>query len=159
MAEAGGSSIVSLSLSSKRSKALVPVIYNWLSWSWWLGPGLPRCQWEIREIMVGLRYVHPPCLIHVLMDKYWPKDNLVVQWGSQDNYEIVRKVGRGKYSEVSSFPLQQVVYKLTDRYLSQSIYRPERNVLSKSLIQSRRRRSRGRSRFYRILLGDLMLLD
>ena len=29
------------------------------------------------------------------------KDNLQVQWGSQDHYEIVRKVGRGKYSEVS----------------------------------------------------------
>ena len=29
----------------------------------------------------------------------WP-DNLQVQWGSQDHYEIVRKVGRGKYSEV-----------------------------------------------------------
>jgi len=28
-------------------------------------------------------------------------DNLQVQWGSQDHYEIVRKVGRGKYSEVS----------------------------------------------------------
>ncbi|KAG6815858.1 hypothetical protein H0H87_010714 [Tephrocybe sp. NHM501043] len=28
-------------------------------------------------------------------------DNLQVQWGSQDQYEIVRKVGRGKYSEVS----------------------------------------------------------
>ena len=27
-------------------------------------------------------------------------DNLQVQWGSQDHYEIVRKVGRGKYSEV-----------------------------------------------------------
>jgi hypothetical protein len=27
-------------------------------------------------------------------------DNLVVGWGVQDNYEIVRKVGRGKYSEV-----------------------------------------------------------
>ncbi|THH12933.1 hypothetical protein EW146_g7228 [Bondarzewia mesenterica] len=26
-------------------------------------------------------------------------DNLQVQWGSQDHYEIVRKVGRGKYSE------------------------------------------------------------
>ncbi len=24
-------------------------------------------------------------------------DNLQVQWGSQDHYEIVRKVGRGKY--------------------------------------------------------------
>lgn len=27
-------------------------------------------------------------------------DNLQVQWGAQDHYEIVRKVGRGKYSEV-----------------------------------------------------------
>ncbi|KNE69219.1 CMGC/CK2 protein kinase [Allomyces macrogynus ATCC 38327] len=31
---------------------------------------------------------------------YWDYDNLSVQWGSPDNYEIVRKVGRGKYSEV-----------------------------------------------------------
>ena len=30
-------------------------------------------------------------------------DNLQVQWGSQDHYEIVRKVGRGKYSEVAYF--------------------------------------------------------
>ena len=30
-------------------------------------------------------------------------DNLQVQWGSQDHYEIVRKVGRGKYSEVRDF--------------------------------------------------------
>ncbi|KAI9136705.1 kinase-like domain-containing protein [Paraphysoderma sedebokerense] len=32
--------------------------------------------------------------------EYWDYDNLTVQWGSQDDYEIVRKVGRGKYSEV-----------------------------------------------------------
>ncbi|KAI9025687.1 kinase-like domain-containing protein [Hyaloraphidium curvatum] len=31
---------------------------------------------------------------------YWDYDNMVIQWGGQDNYEIVRKVGRGKYSEV-----------------------------------------------------------
>lgn len=30
-------------------------------------------------------------------------DNLQVQWGMQDHYEIVRKVGRGKYSEVRTF--------------------------------------------------------
>lgn len=29
-------------------------------------------------------------------------DTLQVQWGQQDHYEIVRKVGRGKYSEVCS---------------------------------------------------------
>ena len=32
-------------------------------------------------------------------------DNLQVQWGSQDHYEIVRKVGRGKYSEVSTISI------------------------------------------------------
>src|SRR4051812_48701977 len=32
--------------------------------------------------------------------EYWDYDTLQVQWGVQDNYEIVRKVGRGKYSEV-----------------------------------------------------------
>ncbi|KAI9187967.1 Casein kinase II subunit alpha [Blastocladiella emersonii ATCC 22665] len=31
---------------------------------------------------------------------YWDYDNLVVEWGLPDKYEIVRKVGRGKYSEV-----------------------------------------------------------
>ncbi|CAO3639688.1 unnamed protein product [Cunninghamella blakesleeana] len=31
---------------------------------------------------------------------YYEYDNLVVKWGIQDNYEICRKVGRGKYSEV-----------------------------------------------------------
>ncbi|OBZ79038.1 Casein kinase II subunit alpha [Grifola frondosa] len=30
---------------------------------------------------------------------WYEYDNLQVQWGSQDHYEIVRKVGRGKYSE------------------------------------------------------------
>lgn len=39
-------------------------------------------------------------------------DNLQVQWGSQDHYEIVRKVGRGKYSEVSAtFRLGKVTEK------------------------------------------------
>jgi casein kinase II subunit alpha len=27
-------------------------------------------------------------------------ENCVIEWGDQDNYEVVRKVGRGKYSEV-----------------------------------------------------------
>ncbi|KAH9573645.1 hypothetical protein CY35_01G011300 [Sphagnum magellanicum] len=31
---------------------------------------------------------------------YWDYDSLTVQWGDQDDYEVVRKVGRGKYSEV-----------------------------------------------------------
>jgi len=31
---------------------------------------------------------------------YWDYESLEVKWGSQDDYEVVRKVGRGKYSEV-----------------------------------------------------------
>ncbi|KAI8814080.1 putative casein kinase [Cladochytrium replicatum] len=31
---------------------------------------------------------------------YWDYENMVIEWGDQVNYEITRKVGRGKYSEV-----------------------------------------------------------
>jgi len=32
--------------------------------------------------------------------EYWNYEALNVQWGDQDDYEVIRKVGRGKYSEV-----------------------------------------------------------
>jgi len=32
--------------------------------------------------------------------EYWNYEALNVQWGDQDDYEVMRKVGRGKYSEV-----------------------------------------------------------
>nr|GMC57661.1 casein kinase II subunit alpha-2 [Ipomoea batatas] len=32
--------------------------------------------------------------------EYWDYDSFTVQWGNQDDYKIIRKVGRGKYSEV-----------------------------------------------------------
>ena len=32
--------------------------------------------------------------------EYWDYEALSVQWGEQDDYEVVRKLGRGKYSEV-----------------------------------------------------------
>jgi hypothetical protein len=44
--------------------------------------------------------VIPPYLTTTTVSR---KDNLQVQWGSQEHYEIVRKVGRGKYSEVRVF--------------------------------------------------------
>ncbi|XAR51354.1 Non-specific serine/threonine protein kinase [Bertholletia excelsa] len=39
--------------------------------------------------------------VNVIRPKeYWDYESLSVQWGEQDKYEVVRKVGRGKYSEV-----------------------------------------------------------
>ncbi|KAK4360629.1 hypothetical protein RND71_019581 [Anisodus tanguticus] len=39
--------------------------------------------------------------INVIRPKeYWDYESLTVQWGEQDDYEVVRKVGRGKYSEI-----------------------------------------------------------
>merc|ERR1712032_1049599 len=32
--------------------------------------------------------------------EYWDYEALQIQWGDQDDYEVLRKVGRGKYSEV-----------------------------------------------------------
>jgi casein kinase II subunit alpha len=32
--------------------------------------------------------------------EYWDYDNLSINWGDQNDYEVVRKIGRGKYSEV-----------------------------------------------------------
>ena len=32
--------------------------------------------------------------------EYWDYENYTINWGDQDNYQIVRKLGRGKYSEV-----------------------------------------------------------
>merc|ERR1719248_339529 len=32
--------------------------------------------------------------------EYWDYETLSVNWGCQDNYEVIKKIGRGKYSEV-----------------------------------------------------------
>ena len=31
---------------------------------------------------------------------YWDYENVNIKWNSQENYEIIKKLGRGKYSEV-----------------------------------------------------------
>lgn len=31
---------------------------------------------------------------------YWDYESLKISWGSQESYEVIRKIGRGKYSEV-----------------------------------------------------------
>jgi casein kinase II subunit alpha len=33
---------------------------------------------------------------------YWDYENITIEWGDQNDYEVVRKIGRGKYSEVFS---------------------------------------------------------
>lgn len=33
-------------------------------------------------------------------DEYSNYENLEIHWGNQENYEIIKKIGRGKYSEV-----------------------------------------------------------
>ncbi|XP_057493040.1 casein kinase II subunit alpha-like [Actinidia eriantha] len=39
--------------------------------------------------------------VNVIRPKeYWDYESIAVHWGEQDEYEVVRKVGRGKYSEV-----------------------------------------------------------
>jgi hypothetical protein len=40
----------------------------------------------------------------------------LLQWGEQDNYEVVRKVGRGKYSEV--FEVSSVQHRQQQQYRS-----------------------------------------
>lgn len=32
--------------------------------------------------------------------EYWDYESYVVDWGPQEDYQLVRKLGRGKYSEV-----------------------------------------------------------
>jgi len=31
---------------------------------------------------------------------YWDYENMTITWGDQEDYEVIRKIGRGKYSEV-----------------------------------------------------------
>lgn len=32
--------------------------------------------------------------------EYWNYEDFENDWGNQDDYEVIRKIGRGKYSEV-----------------------------------------------------------
>lgn len=44
------------------------------------------------------RVYHDACVSRA--KDYWDYESLQVTWGEQDRYELMRKVGRGKYSEV-----------------------------------------------------------
>mmetsp|Transcript_51045 Transcript_51045/g.116053 ORF Transcript_51045/g.116053 Transcript_51045/m.116053 type:complete len:354 (-) Transcript_51045:380-1441(-) len=43
--------------------------------------------------------VYPDVNVHRPRE-YWDYESLVVNWGDQEDYELIRKIGRGKYSEV-----------------------------------------------------------
>ena len=52
-------------------------------------------------------YMATPSISRVYSDvnthkprEYWDYESHVVEWGNQDDYQVVRKLGRGKYSEV-----------------------------------------------------------
>mmetsp|Transcript_10637 Transcript_10637/g.19182 ORF Transcript_10637/g.19182 Transcript_10637/m.19182 type:complete len:531 (+) Transcript_10637:30-1622(+) len=49
--------------------------------------------------MVSVSRIYPDVNVHRPAE-YWDYDSMAIQWSSQDNYQIVRKVGRGKYSDV-----------------------------------------------------------
>lgn len=43
--------------------------------------------------------MYPDVNVHRPRD-YWDYEALTVNWGDQEEYEVIRKIGRGKYSEV-----------------------------------------------------------
>lgn len=45
---------------------------------------------------------------------YWDYEALTVNWGDQEDYEVIRKIGRGKYSEVR---LKSFVFRLLFRIM------------------------------------------
>lgn len=50
----------------------------------------------------GVPYVLPRYYADINVKRsrdYWDYENLTVNWGDQEDYEIVRKIGRGKYCE------------------------------------------------------------
>jgi len=57
---------------------------------------------QIIEEHEGVPFVRPRYYNDVNAKRsrdYWDYENLIVNWGNQDDYEIVRKIGRGKYCE------------------------------------------------------------
>ncbi|KAH6566441.1 hypothetical protein BASA62_006692 [Batrachochytrium salamandrivorans] len=50
-----------------------------------------------KAVSIAREYAH---VNQEMPREYWDYDALEILWGGQDNYEIIRKIGRGKYSEV-----------------------------------------------------------
>ena len=52
-------------------------------------------------ILIPYNSVYADVNVHRPRD-YWDYEALTVNWGDQEEYEVIRKIGRGKYSEVST---------------------------------------------------------
>ncbi|XP_042458742.1 casein kinase II subunit alpha-2-like isoform X2 [Zingiber officinale] len=66
-------------------------------------PPSPRCPIGISEVgdCTAMSKARVYADVNVQRPKeYWDYESLTVQWGNQDDYDVVHKVGRGKYSEV-----------------------------------------------------------
>jgi len=74
---------------------------------------------QVLESFEGVPFIRPRYYADVNQRRsrdYWDYESLAVTWGSQDDYEVVRKIGRGKYCEafegVHVHSQQQVVIKI-----------------------------------------------
>ena len=115
-----------------------------------------RCQREARSFLARIRCgFNPSHRLVVPTSDLAFEDNLQVQWGSQDHYEIVRKVGRGKYSEVSAgfddLPTAESCLRTNNsrEKRSSKVFTSSttKSVSLKSSNRSRRRRSSEKSKF------------
>lgn len=52
-----------------------------------------------KDITMSRARVYADVNVHRPRD-YWDYEALTVNWGDQEDYEVIRKIGRGKYSEV-----------------------------------------------------------
>jgi hypothetical protein len=68
-------------------------------------------NWSICDPMKSLKFYNQLKMSHTSISKvyakaneskpkeYWDYENATIEWNDQENYEVVRKIGRGKYSE------------------------------------------------------------
>lgn len=62
-----------------------------------------KCFPNLYALLIALparQSVYADVNVHRPRD-YWDYEALTVNWGDQEDYEVIRKIGRGKYSEVS----------------------------------------------------------
>ena len=76
---------------------------SWKLYLIYLIRGFMPCTHDIfcLDCYASLFSVYADVNVHRPRD-YWDYEALTVNWGDQEEYEVIRKIGRGKYSEVSS---------------------------------------------------------